>query len=223
MIIKKKNIVAFILIAFSSACLAQENNNKKFISSEVFFTSPYYLTEYKNQINYGLGISISENIKSIKISTGLFYNTNKYFSSYENTSAIDKVTYSLEYYNIPILIGINLLRQENIKNQFLISTGIIFNIPRNYSSITYYKNNSSPTTNDTPVDYKSGSSFRLGFQFHKRLNGIFNLYTGAFVDYKFQLDRLDFNNSTSQWHPSYSEDRFSIGLYIGLEWRYRKE
>lgn len=223
MIMKKINSIAVILIAFSSACLAQENNKEKFFSSEIFFTSPYYLTEYKNQINYGLGILISENIKPIKISTGLFYNTKKYFSSYENISAIDKVTYSLQYYNIPFLVGINLLRKENIKNQFLISTGVIFNIPRNYSSITYYKNNSLPTTNDTPVDYKSGSSFRLGFQFHKGLNSIFNLYAGAFIDYKFQLDRLVFNDSTPHWHRLYSKDRFSIGLNIGLEWRYQKE
>jgi len=223
MILRKKNIIAFILMTFSTACLAQEIDKKKYLSSEAFFTSPYYLTDYKNQFNYGMGILISENIKSIKISTGIFYNTKKYFSSYENTSTIDKVTYSLEYYNIPILVGINLLRQENIKNQFLISTGIIFNTPRNYSSITYYKNNNSPTTNDTPVDYKTGSSFRLGLQFHKRLNAIFNIYTSAFVDYKFQLDRLDFYNSTPQWHPSYSEDRVLIGLNIGLGWRYKKE
>lgn len=223
MILRKKYIIAFMFITFSTACLAQEINTKKYLSSEAFFTSPYYLTDYKNQLNYGMGVLISESIKSIKISAGIFYNTKKYFSSYENTSTIDKVTYSLEYYNIPILVGINLLRQENIKNQFLISTGMIFNTPRNYSSITYYKNNNSPSTNDTPIDYKTGSSFRLGLQFHKRLNALFNIYTSAFVDYKFQLDRLDFYNSTPQWHHSYSEDRFLIGLNIGLGWRYKKE
>jgi hypothetical protein len=109
------------------------------------------------------------------------------------------------------------------KNMLSISTGIIFNIPSNYSSTTYFKDNTPSLENDKPVNYKTGSSFRLGIQFHKKLNPIFNIYGGAFADYKFQLDRLDFNNSTPQWHPSYSEDRFSIGLNIGLEWRYRKE
>jgi len=221
MILKIKIIIAFVFV--TSICLAQENHNGKYISSEIFFNSPYYFTEYKNQFNYGIGITISENIQSVKISTGIFYNTKRYFSSYENTSSIDKVTYCIEYYNIPVLIGVNLLRHENIKNQLLVSTGIIFNIPRNYSSHTYYKNNNPPTTNDTPSDYKAGSSFRLGLEFHKRLNSIFNIYTCAFADYKFQLDRLDFNNSSPQWHPSYSEDRILIGLNVGLGWRYKKE
>lgn len=220
----KTTIIFISFFALCSSCIAQENTEKanRYLSSEIFFIYPHYFTKYENQFNYGFGGAVSENFSPFRITTGLFYTTKKYFEPFESTSSIDKITYRLDYFNVPILIGFSLIKQEIKKNQFLITTGIVFNIPRNYRSITYYKNSNPPTINDTPVDYKTGSSFRLAFEFHRKLNNIFNVYVGVFSDYKFQLDRLDFNNSTPHWHPSYSDDRLLAGINVGIEWIYKK-
>lgn len=222
MMLKIEKILLIVFSATTLYCTGQENKNDRFLTSELFFTSPYYFTDYKNQFNYGAGVLISENIKSIKISTGIFYNTKKYYELFENIGNTDKVTYTIYYYNVPLLVGFNLTPLVN-KNILLISTGIIFNFPSNYSSTTHFKDNTPPLENDKPINYKSGSSLRLGIQFERRLNSIFHIHTCAFADYKFQLDRLEFNNSSPHWHPTYSDDRLLIGLNVGLEWRYKKE
>ena len=220
----KNNILFIFFFALCSYGIAQENTEKvnPYLSSEIYFVYPHYFTKYKDQFNYGFGGAISENFSPFKITTGFFYNTKKYFELFESTSSIDKITYSLNYFNVPVLIGFPLIKDAIKKNQLLITTGIIFNIPNNCNSITYYKNNKPSTINDSPVAYKTGSSFRLAFQFNRKLNDFFIIYAGVFGDYKFQLDHLEFNNSSPQWHSPYSEDRLLVGINIGIEWIYKR-
>jgi hypothetical protein len=222
-----KNITnAFLIscILLCNYCIAQENikQTKPYLSSEVYCVYPHYFTEYTNQFNYGFGTSISENFKPFKVTLGLFYSKKKYFELYEGTSGIDKITYNLDYYNVPFLISFPLVRDTIKKSSFLISTGIVFNIPNNYNSTTYYKAQQLVKKNDSPTSYKSGSSLRISMQTYRRLNELFAVYAGLFGDYKFQLDQLQFSNSKPQWHPSYSEDRFLVGLNIGIELKYKK-
>lgn len=204
-----------------SSCIAQENTEKAkpYLSSEVFFVYPNYLTKHENQFNYGFGGAISENFNPFKVTIGLFYNTKKYFVPYESASSIDKITYSLNYFNVPILISFHLIKHEIMKNNFLITTGIVLNIPRNYHSLTYFKNNNPPQVKDTPIKYISGNSIRLGFQYNKSLNKLFNVFAGACVDYRFQLDHVDFVANGPHPGPNYYEgDRLLLGINIGIEW-----
>lgn len=220
---RKGNVVFTFLLLLCSVCCAQKNaeENSPFLSSEIFFVYPQYFTKYESQFNYGFGGMISENFIPFKISTGLYYSTKKYFNAFDSQSIIEKTTYSIDYFNIPILIGFPLIKKSVQHNQILITTGLIFNIPRNYRSTTYYKNGNS-LVNDPPKDYNSGSSFRLGLGFQRKLVEAFRINFQVFGDYKFQLDTLEFLNSSPQWRPTYSNDRFLIGINIGFEWTYKK-
>jgi hypothetical protein len=219
---KIKRILLIFVSAITLYCFGQESINGRFLTSELFLTSPYYFTEYKNQLNCGAGLLISGNIKRFKLSTGIYYHTNKYYELFGNLGNTDKVTYKIYYHNVPLLFGFNMLPTMN-KNILFISTGIIFNIPSNYSSTIYFNDGTPSIENEKPVNYNSGSSLRLGLQFERKLNSIFCIYTCVFADYKIQLDQLAFNNSSPQWHPPFPVNRFLMGLNVGLEWRYKKE
>ncbi len=224
MIIKTANIVIVLLVFyhFSFGQTRTENTNP-FISVETFFVFPYYFSHYESQFNYGFGAEVSENFTAFKITTGLFLTTKEYSELFESTSDISKISYSLDYINIPILLGFPLVKDKLKLNQFLIRTGIIINIPMDYQSSIYYKNNNATPINTNSIAYKAGSSLRLAFQYQRVLNKSFNTYVGVFGDYKFKLDHVDFNNSTPQWHSSIADDRLSIGINIGIEWFYKRD
>ncbi len=221
---QNKLVITFIfLLALFSSSIAQDNseNSKPDFSLDLFLIYPQYFTEYETQFNYGFGGVVSENFKPFRITTGLFYTSKKYFEPFEGSDIV-KITYSTDYYNIPVLIGFPLNKQEVKKNKFLIVTGTIFNIPRNYQSFIYYNNHNPRTINGTPVAYKAGNSFRLAFQFHRKLNNAFHVFSGVFTDFKFHLDDIRIGSSLPHWHPSYSEDRFLAGINLGIEWIYKK-
>jgi hypothetical protein len=223
---KRMYYLFLLFLLMGEVCTAQENTEKVKLfnlSSELFISSPYYFMKYKNQFNYGIGFGISENLKPFTITTGLFYTTKKYFKLFESTSSIEKITYSLDYFNIPIFFRFRPMKQRSEKNQILLTTGFIFNLPRNYLSTIYYKNNTTPTIGDSPVNYIAGSSFRIGFHFQRKLNDLFKIYTQVFGDYRFLLDQWDFDNSTPLGLPSHSEDRLLVGINIGIEWVYKKQ
>jgi hypothetical protein len=218
-------ITCAFLLALCSYSIAQgtSEKSKPTFSCGIFYLYPHYFLEYETQFNFGFGGVVSENFKPFSISTGLFYATKKYFEPFEGSDDIDKISYSINYYNIPVLIGFPLNKHEVKKNYFLIEGGVIFNIPRNYQSFIYYNNDNSTMTNATPDGYSAGSSFRLAFQYHRKLNNAFNLFSGVYTEYKFKLDYISFNSSQPQWHSSYSEDRFLAGINIGVEWIYTRK
>ncbi|MHC1777253.1 MAG: hypothetical protein AB9834_17760 [Lentimicrobium sp.] len=217
-------ITCIFILAIYNSSIAQDikEKSKPAFSFELFVLYPHYFLECETQFNYGFGGVLSQNYKPFRITTGLFYTSKKYYNSFESSDNIDRITYSIDYYNIPVLIGFPLNKQEVKKNKFLIETGFIFNIPRNYQSFTYYTNGSPKTINETPGGYEGGCTFRLAFQFRRKLNNAFNVFSGVFTDYKFLMDDIRIGSSQSNWHPSYSEDRFMVGINVGFGWTYKK-
>jgi hypothetical protein len=215
-------IKIFIAFLFCSIPGYAQKGSDIFFSSEARLIYPQYFTKYEQKFNDGIGGLFIGNMKRLRFKTGLLFTTKNYLEQFESTSLIDKITYNLDYFNIPMLFDLELRRRDSIKNQYFFSPGIVFNIPRNYKSITYYKNGTPSTLNEAPDNYNFGSSARLGFIYQRKLTRLLNINIETYVDYKFQLDYLEFNNSSPHWHSSYSNDRLSLGINLGIEWLYKK-
>ncbi len=226
---KKFTILSLILFYFFlmfGSCIAQEDTKKtnRYFSAEIFWAYPAYFISPVNKFNYGFGGAVSDNLRPFKVSLGLFYNTYKhdvlYPPGYNNF--INKESYSVDYFNIPFLIGVPLIKKEIRKSQFLITTGLIFNIPQNYHETIYYNN--LPPKKETPGShYNFGNSIRLGFQYDKSLSNAINVFIRVCVDYKFLLDNIDLTNTQHSDSQSYYEGyRLFAGINLGVEWNHNK-
>lgn len=221
-----KYIVIFLCALFlKNTCVSKdlEQSRKPFLSSEIYFIYPYppiYFTRF----NYGIGGEISQDFKPFKVSTGFFFYTNNSYHKYDQTSPFDKEVVSLNYLNFPVLIKIKLNKQNKTGNTILLNTGIVINIPKNYNSTLYYKNNNSPQK-EIAIKYHNGSALRLGLQYSKSLNNRLNLYTNVFWDYKFRKDYIEF--AVSNPHPgsssSYKGNILFWGLSFGIEFMFSKK
>ena len=221
-----RNIVLFIFfLLFIGNCTANDKQDESlaFLSLGTYVTYPYYITDYQEKFNFGYGLSISENFIRFKISSGIYISSKKYFDEFDNSSNIDKISYSLTYINIPLLISVPVLNSEQKKHQLLICSGIILNIPRNYHSVTTYKTSIPSTTNDQPISYKRGSSLHIGLQYCYSFNHFIKLNTSLFSNYKFKMDYLEFRNTSPQFHPKYSEDKLLFGIAFGVEFDLKKK
>ncbi len=213
--------ISFLMLFLNSVCSSQETD-KPFLSSFIYFIYPYPPL-YSNKFNYGIGGEIDEHFTPFKFSTGLFFYTNKYEFHYDKTSPYEKNDFSLNYFNFSFNVKIKLSNKNKTDNLFLLNTGIIINIPRNYRSVFYYKKNIPPEEN-IPIKYGNGISLRLGFQYNKSLSNRLKVYANLFCDYKFQKDHIDFYISNPHPGPdSYYEGYILFwGVSCGLEFLFVK-
>lgn len=212
----KKIFVLFVLFQLNIFLLLAKSNSslsKKF-NCELSILYPYYIFNYSNNINYGFGGIISDRIRLVKISTGLFYTSKKFYETYPITSGIKRIDYSLYYFNIPVIVDIPIMFNK-LKDRISISTGFVLNIPDKFHSTTLFQNKESVLLK--PSDYHSGVSLRLGAQFYP----LYKLFPRNFVrinyDYKIKLDHLSFENNTPHYHPTVFEDKNMLSIAIGME------
>ncbi|HTL83513.1 MAG TPA: hypothetical protein VL651_17475 [Bacteroidia bacterium] len=211
-----------VFIPSTALCQEQSPARNRFVSISGLFECPIYLINYSQNFNYGSGVLVSQNIARVKFSTGLYVSSKRYFMRYVNAGTLDHTDYRMLYYNIPVRFGVNILpvREENWK--LFVSSGFEFNIPSQFSSLTYYNNNSPPTENDRPVSYGSGTSLLFELQLQRVLNNKLAFFLqGAFV-YKVQLEDIEFTNSSPQWHPEYSNGRALLSLGAGVDFLLNK-
>jgi hypothetical protein len=210
----KKVVFLFLLFCINTVFAQQKKDSiiNPYFSAEAFFVYPHYFSGYKNQFTYGFGAAISGKFKRFKFTTGLFYTTKKYIERFDEVYPVDIITYRVDYFNVPILIGFPLTKQEEKKNHFLLTTGIIINIPRSYKEVIYYKKINSETIYTS--GYGAGSSFRLAFQINRWIARQFKLYVQIFGDYKFLIDDVQYD--------LYETNRLLMGLNVGIEWTHQK-
>ncbi|MBI3509020.1 MAG: hypothetical protein HY064_00035 [Bacteroidetes bacterium] len=222
-------LVAFLALFSCGSCIAQENIGKTnpVLSSEIYFLYPYPPLDF-NKFNYGIGGEVSEKFKPFKVSTGIFFYTGNSNIKYDAASPFDKRISGLNYFNIPILIKIKLFKLNSLDNNLFLNTGLLFNIPRNYSYILYYKNNTIPPYEEIPVKYRSGNSLRLGLEYNKQLNDRLNFIADIFCDYKFSKDYIEIAISNppppgqipGSGSKSVAGAILFWGVFCGIEWNY---
>ena len=212
----KKSFFVLALLLFSAYSVFAQKDSivRPNFSTEVFFVYPHYFSESEDRFDYGFGGMASLKFNYIKISSGLFYTIKRYTELFADGFPVSKIRYSVDYFNVPILVGLPLYQPELKRNTFRVTTGIIVNIRRNYKSIVYYKN--GPVTYYAAPHYYSGNSFRLAFQLGRQINKNFKLYIQIFGDYKFVLDEIEIKEGYT------TADRFLLGLNAGIEWNYKK-
>lgn len=195
-------------------------------SIEVFFHLPYHFlhsgevlyhlmgkepSQYNNYWNYGFGGLLSCNIGKVKIGTGFYYSTKNYYRDIEDEMVVDKI----HYYNIPILITIQMGKLNP-------SFGIIFNHKPHYNNaallVEEMKSTFWPPAQSDNVDdiyYKNNYTFRIGCIYKYNICESFSLLNNIFLDYRFYDDDIFY-------YGPIVEGRFTIGLNIGLDYNFNQ-
>ena len=187
-------------------------------SADLNVTYPFYFIE-NSRCNYGFGGSVSAHFKRIKLTLGLNYTTKKHIEMWNNNSYyFDKIYYNISYYNIPISINVSLFNGLfNKKNDLIIGTGLIINIPGKYEAIIPY-NHPLPTPSPYKPDYLGvGKSFQFAIRYQRQINKIVDFYFSGLFCYKFRLEYYRNASLMTPWAPVFSEDKLSFGLSTGFE------
>lgn len=198
-------------------------------SLNAYGSYPYYFlqlnkygeyTDVKNKINYVAGLSIGKYFKSTKLEIGFAYSTKNYYINHRDIYATYKRgNVSLQYFSIPVMANKRLFASSN--NAISLCLGIIFVKPFGYSNEIIYINGTKENKNNIPVDYKLGNTVQLGCKYSKSISNHFNLYFETHGEYKFNLDYYESHPSSQ--YSNLTDDRFSVGLNVGIEWFFNKK
>lgn len=185
---------------------------------------PYYFMQLKsyshfadvrNDFNYVTGFSIGNYFNSSRIDVGVSYGTKNYTFNYTNPS-FTEISESCEvnYYLFPLTFS-QRIYSDSI-NTVALSLGVVFIKPFKYSTETEYNSGSIVKKENFPVLYEFGSIARFGIKYSRRISKQFFLFSETYGDYKFAMDFTDSGSSLN--YADLTEDRFSVGINIGLEW-----
>lgn len=184
---------------------------------------PYYFMQgesygdydVKNDFNHTVGFSIGNYFNSSTIEVGISFGTKNYSFIYTDINSSEKrEKFKIKYFIFPLTFSQRVY--SNSKNTFALLAGIAFIKPFGHSSVTELANGSYVKKESIPVMYEVGSNARLGIKYSRRIAQHFFLCSQIHGDYKFDLDytraspRLKYSNLT--------DDRFSIGINVGVEW-----
>lgn len=213
--------VLFLSVLISNSSLSQ--------SIDVYGGAPYYfmqLDKYDdyidvtNDLNFTVGVSVNKYINTFKIEFGIAYGTKNYTFHHRNLNSLaseEKV--QLSYYLIPIIIHKRLFTDS--KNTVSLSLGSVFLKPFGYSKETLFKDGSKEDNRELPVSYKIGNTVRLGMKYSRNLIGPkFMIFSEIYGDYKFNMDYSERGSSVLLY--DLTDDRFNLGLNIGVEWIFSK-
>lgn len=177
--------------------------------------------EVCNAPNYTVGVAVSKYMQAFKIELGFAYATKNYtFKSQNELAAYDKTDVELQYYFIPLMLSRRLF--TDTKNTFSLGLGAVFLKPFRYKSQTFYKDGTMSKPDATaPVDYKTGTSVRLGISYSRQLFASdFMIFTEVYGDYKFNMDYNEPGSSIE--YSDLTDDRFDMGVNIGIEWLFTR-
>ncbi len=177
-------------------------------------------TDVKNKINYNVGLSINKYFRSSKIEIGFAYGTKNYFFIYRDIySSVEKENLKLNYYFIPLFFNQRLFTDLN--NTISLSLGTVFIKASGYSKETFFKDGTKINRENIPVKYKLGNTLRLGIKYSKNISYRFILFTELYANYKFNTDYYESGSSLQYFNLT--DDRFDMGINVGIEWPFNKK
>ncbi|MBQ6046642.1 MAG: hypothetical protein IJL38_03335 [Bacteroidales bacterium] len=224
-----RKILFGILLCF---CIGETYCQKSsFISVEAntdyYSYLSYAINNKDNDFGYGVAVLVSQNIRRLKISSGIVY-ADKYlyvksngtdYPDYPNVSVL-KNKYNLKYINIPVIANIEVFR---LKNNFTGSILVGFEFKRiiDFSKKTYYKNGET-LKNDYLLKYRQlGIDVMMGFTFSKSFDNNLRINVSPFVKYNLMSD---FKQQYADPNDRIvSDTKLSIGVRIGVEYIIRKK
>jgi len=217
----RKNLLFLLFIFLLSKSLLSQS-----ISANAGY--PYYfmqLEKYdayidvKNNSNYILGLSVNKYLGSSRVELGFAYGTKNYSYYYRDiNSPIEKENVQLNYYFIPFIFNHRLFSDSG--NTISLSLGTVFIKASGYSKETFFKDGTKTNQENIPVDYKWGNTLRPGFKYSRFLTAKLILFTELYANYKFNMDYYESGSSLQSF--DLTEDRFDIGINIGVEWLFNK-
>lgn len=212
-----------LLIVFSSVFIISTSFSQEVVKPQLslgaYILSPYYFTDFSEKFNYGAGVSASLTFKRFKLSSGMYYSTKNYFSK----GSWGTHDFHIEYVNVPIEIGINVLNKKSQKHRLYVYTGVVFNIPFKYREIEInMPKQEQIITKATKYDF--GSAFRFGLSYHYQINTIIGIYSSVYTDIS-QPDQITVpapNPVPFHWQPGYSQDKYSLNFNAGVTFILKK-
>lgn len=217
---RKSILLLFFIFLFSEKILAQ--------SIGIYGGYPYYFlqlekygayTDAGNKSNYTAGLSINKYLKSSKLEIGFAYGTKNYFFNYRDVySSIQSENIQLNYYFIPVLFNQRLYTDS--VNTISLSLGTVFLKPFGYAKETVLKDGTKRNQDNVPVNYKLGNTVRIGFRYSKKISPKILLFSELYANYKFNIDYHESGPSIQYF--DLTDDRFNIGVDIGLEFLFTK-
>lgn len=213
--LQKKIVLIFFILFVSQKILAQSIN--------IYGGYPYYFlqlkkygdyTDVRNKINYIAGLSINKYLKSSKFEIGFAYGTKNYLYNYRDVySDIQSENVQLNYYFIPISFNQRLFTDSI--NTISLSLGTVFLKPFGYSKDIILKDGTKNNQDNIPVNYKFGTSVKLGLKYSKSISPKILLFSELYASYKFNIDYYESGSSTQYF--DLTDDRFNMGVNIGIE------
>lgn len=217
-LIKRVVILVFSVLFVSLNSSAQKDTSTH-VSVELYAVWPYgpLALGGKHFVSYGAGAEIAQSFKSFSVTSGLFFYTSKIVAPTGLMNAFPRETVRFNYFNVPFLVKIKLGRKQTL-NQILLNTGLVLNIPRNYSS-TFYDGNNSIINKTIASDYKTGASVRVGFQYNRMLNKKIKVIASSFLDYRAKPNYIYKSTTTMHSGPNgYIKDGFIFwGISLGID------
>lgn len=213
-----KIIITIFVLAFCSTEIFSQN--KSLLSAEADFNVyRYFINSNRSEnFNYGFSFILTQNIKKIKVSTGINYATKNSYLNIQPvlSDSMNRIDYKIKYLNFPVLITFNLYSFQKFDVKYV--CGILFNKVVNYDIITHNVKKGSVTEKNIQAGQKTGASVRIGIVFENKMNHNFNINLSPFMDYKV---KLDFNEQRPNYR-NLTNERFSLGLRIGIEYMITK-
>jgi hypothetical protein len=219
------SVLIVLCLYLSQQAFSQPEKVKPQFTAGLYLLSPYYFTSFQERFNYGAGLSLSMSVKRMRISTGLYYNSKRYYEEYNNSSYYKLQDFHIDYLNIPIEIYINTLNQN--KSRLYVYTGLIFNKAFKYRCQSVNSFYEKKTDKNGLAGSSLGTSIRLGISYHYQINSAIALFSSIYTDFFIYHDELTFPELTPplpHTFPIYSfEDIYSINFNIGVEVNLKKK
>ena len=203
-------------------CLNSFGQEKENFSIEIDANCNFYFISQnrKNYFNTAYSLLISYyNIEKLKLSTGINYSTKNSYYNADPTIASEflrKRDYKLQYINIPIILSYTGNSTKEFKMNMM--GGIVFNKIIKYDITSFYSNDLAKIEEDVKSSQKTGVSLRIGMNFSKFLYQSLILNLSPYLDYKLELDHNEYNIPN---YKNLTNDRFSFGIKIGIEYLFK--
>ncbi len=218
------SVLIVLCLYLSQQAFSQPEKVKPQFTAGLYLLSPYYFTSFQERFNYGAGLSLSMSVKRMRLSTGIYYSSKRYFNKYNTTSYYTFNDFHIDYLNIPIEIYINTLKQE--KSKLYVYTGLIFNQGIKYRCQSLIGYQDKKIYKQEQGSSSFGTSIRLGISYHYCINSAIVFFSSIYTDFFVYHDDLTFPElSPPQPHsfPIYSfEDIYSINFNFGIEFNLNK-
>ncbi len=221
-IVKMKHIlIIFILIILNNKILAQTIN--------VQVGYPLYLLnlpknskpiEWGDFKNISSGISYSQYFADFKFELGFEYASKKYsFAFPDPTLKLEKIDEKINYLYIPFRFNRRVVIKD--RNIFSLNLGLLFIHSFAYSIKKTYKNGEILNDRNLFLADKVGHTFQFGLRYSRKISTFYIFYSELYLNYKFNLDVYE--GASSDLYPIPNDDRFNLGLNVGIERRINKK